>query len=137
MNLPTIEYTTKDTATTEQRLENWRNWARDHRKYRVTPSLEGRYRPPPSWHPPEPKIFVDILDAIKVEKALVAMPQPYKQVLIYRYIYPFLNFNAFCRKASIHQSKFNEYERRAICMLHNRLMRAEIFSQDVAQNKKP
>jgi hypothetical protein len=136
MNLPVIEYTTTETSSTESRLENWKNWAREHRKYRVTQSLEGRYRAPPMWHPPEAKVFVDILDALKVEKALVAMPQPYKQLLIYRYIYPYLNFAAFCRKASIHQSKFSEYERRSICMLHNRLMRAEIFTQDVAQKAK-
>ena len=130
MNAPlVIEFNTRNLEMTKERLENWKNWAKDRKQYRVTPSLEGKYRPPPSWHPPEPKIFVDINDALKVERAIVGMPQPFKQVIIYGYITPFIDLHFFCRKAHIRIGEYDSYTRRALDMVHNRLMRLESFKE--------
>lgn len=124
MNAPVAEFTDYDVSETQQRLENWRQWARPRRHYRVTPSLEGRYKPPPSWHPPEARIEIDLNDALKVERAIVKLPHPYKQVIIYTYIHPWLDLRGFCRKARINIRDFDMYQRRSVDMVHNLLRKA-------------
>lgn len=139
MNAPQSDfqntYAVRDIDGTLDRLDNWKRWAKDKPQYRVTKSLEGKYKSPQHWHPPEPKIFVDILDAIKVERAIIDLPKPYKQLIIYKYIMPFLSFDGFCRKAAIRPDQYDVFERRAIDMIVNRLRRAELFTQDVALKK--
>lgn len=112
-------------TVTEQRLENWKNWARPHKKYRVTTSLEGRYKAPPVWHPPEAKVFVDINDALEVERAIIRLPAKYKNLIVYKYITPYLNLNGFCRKNAIRSSEYDMEERKAILMVQNRLRRMQ------------
>jgi hypothetical protein len=113
-----------DVSETKERLENWRQWARPRMQQRVTQSLEGRYRPPPSWHPPEAKTEVNLIDALKVERAIVNLAPQYKQVIIYSYIYPYLDLRAFCRKAKINIRDFESMQRKAVDMVHNLLLRA-------------
>lgn len=108
---------------TKERLENWKAWARDKIHYRITPSLEGRYRPPPSWHPPEPKQVVDIFDAAKVEATLTnpTFPEKYRKIIVYAYITPYININVFCRKNGVRARGMDEDLKTAIMMLENRL----------------
>ena len=107
----------------KERLVNWRNWARDKRHYRITPSLEGRYRPPPSWNPPEPKLFVDVLDAIVIEKALTneTFPKKARKLIVYAYINPSIPLQIACRKIGINARHFETELATAINILHNRL----------------
>ena len=135
MNIPAKEfnyYTPRELDRTLDRLENWKRWAKDKPQYRVTPSLEGRYKSPQVWHPEEPRMPIDLNDAMAVERAIIKLPKPYKQIIIYRYIYPFINLQQFCRHAAIRLREFEVYERRAMDMIHNRLMRGDIFKQDIA-----
>jgi hypothetical protein len=112
-----------DIETTKERLENWKQWARDKRHYRITPSLEGKYKAPPSWHPPEPSIHVDILDAIIVEKVLVGLtfPKKAREIIKYSYIHSGMPIDVACRKIGINKRNFDEEMETAIRMLHNRL----------------
>ena len=112
-----------DIETTRERLENWKKWARTSRHYRITPSLEGKYRPPPSWHPPEPKIYVDSLDALIVEKALVnpSFPRKSRELIKYAYIESGKPIDIACRKIRINKRNFDEDLETAIRMLHNML----------------
>lgn len=112
-----------DIETTRERLENWKKWGRPHKHCRITPSLEGKYRPPPSWHPPEPKVFVNILDALVIEKAVTnpAFPKKYFKILKYAYMESHLPIDIACRKIGINKRNFDEDLETAIRMLHNRL----------------
>lgn len=105
-----------------QRLQNWCNWAKDRPHYRITPSLEGRYKPPPCWHPPEARIFVDLNDAYKVESAIIKIPDKFKNIIIYAYIKKYLKFEMVCRKLHISQSDYPIQEKKAINMVKNRLI---------------
>jgi hypothetical protein len=140
MNIPAKEftyyYTPRELDKTLDRLENWQRVYKDRPQYRVTPSLEGKYRSPQVWHPEEPKMPCDHNDAVVVERAIVRMPTPYKQIIVYKYMYPFLPFSGFCRKAKINPRNYEAAERKALDMIHNILMRAELFKQDVAQKRK-
>ena len=112
-----------DIETTKERLDNWKKWARTSRHYRVTPSLEGRYKCPPSWHPPEPKVFVDTLDAVIIEKALVSpsFPKKSRDIIKYAYIESAKPIDIACRRIGINKRNFDEDLETAIRMLHNRL----------------
>lgn len=110
-----------DLKETMERLRNWANWARDKPHYRVTQSLEGRYRPPPVWEAPQPTTFVDINDALKVERAIIGMPKPYKALVIYVMIRSGLPLPIFCRKNRINARDFDELERKAYIIVKNRL----------------
>jgi hypothetical protein len=113
-----------DIETTKERLENWKQWARNKKHYRITPSLEGKYRPPPSWNPPEPSIQVDINDALKVEKVLVSptFPSKSRNLIIYAYITPQLDIHYVCRKLGINKRNLEADLQTAINILHNRLI---------------
>ena len=108
---------------TKQRLDNWSKWARTSRHYRVTPSLEGRYKCPPSWHPREPKVFIDTLDAVVIEKALVnpSFPRKSRELIKYAYIESGKPIDVACRKIGINKRNFDDELQTAIRMLHNRL----------------
>lgn len=112
-----------DLQNTLDRLDNWKKCYRDRKHYRVTPSLEGRYKPPPSWHPPEPKLFVDTLDAVIVEKALVnpSFPKKARALIVYSYMHPFIPLPIACRKIGINQRHFEAELKTAVNILHNRL----------------
>lgn len=114
MNFDTLE-------ATKERLENWHRCFREHIHYRVTASLEGRYKPPPVWHPPEPKIFIDTIDAGIVELAVIGMPASYKALLKYHYFTPYIPLNVICRKVKIRADYYNVEIEKAIRMVDDRL----------------
>lgn len=113
----------------DQRLDNWARWARPHRKYRRTFSLEGRYRPEDSevWEPEQPHVEVDIKDALEVEKQVIKLPKKHMLTLVYCTIYFWTvrdkTLYSVCRKIGIHPNKIEDYEKVAKIMLENRLKR--------------
>lgn len=106
---------------TKDRLQNWRRAFKDHKKYRVTPSLEGRYRSPQCWEPREPSVLVDMIDALKVERAVIGLPDLYKAILKYQYFTPFIPLQIFCRKNRVRQDQYGTEENKAVRMIDNRL----------------
>ena len=90
----------------DDRLLNWARWAKTSR---ITPvsckSLEARYKSPQHWHAPEPKHFIDILDAVEVEKAIIKLPRPQLNIIVYAHVKPGYDFHAFCSKNRIHGTK--------------------------------
>jgi hypothetical protein len=91
----------------KDRLFNWANWAR---VAKFSPSscksLESRYKSPQAWNPPEPRTIIDILDAIKVEKAIVSLPRRDINIIVYAYLKSGYNFDAFCSKHKIAGNKY-------------------------------
>lgn len=106
----------------DERLLNWARWAKDRIHYRITPSLEGRYKAPPCWHPPEPKTFVDLNDAYKVEKAIIKIPEKFRNLIIYEYIKPYLNYHKTIKRLKIADADFHIQSTKAKNMVKNRLI---------------
>jgi hypothetical protein len=90
----------------KDRLENWKRWARSSRRMPIScRSLESRYKPPPCWHPVILNWEVDLLDAWEVEKAINRLDEADRNVIVYAYLRPGYNFDAFCSKEKIRGSK--------------------------------
>lgn len=108
----------------EQRVENWRNWARPRLTQRVTFSLEGRYKSPQCWEERTPSAVVDQNDALLIEKALVnpTFPKKFMRLIVYDKIYPFVNLGYFCRKEGLNQRNIKEDTAKAYRALYNRLL---------------
>jgi hypothetical protein len=106
---------------TKARLENWRRAFKDHKHYRVTPSLEGKYRSPQCWEAREPNTLIDMIDAINVERAIIGMPALYKAILKYHYFTPFIPLQIFCRKNRIRLDQYQLEEDKSVRMISNRL----------------
>lgn len=89
-------------------FKNWARWVRD-RSFRKKHcySIEGRYRSPQHWHPPEPRPpEVDWQEALKIEKIVVRLPKKYTALLVGHYV-KLSNPMSICRKIAI---RFNDYE---------------------------
>lgn len=74
-----------DTSLDQQELlyENWGRWCRQRKIFGECNSLEGNYRSPQHWEREEVRIPVtleDMQNALRVNRAWLAMPQPYKVV---------------------------------------------------------
>lgn len=112
-----------DLAETMERLRNWANWAKDKPHYRVTQSLEGRYKPPPVWEAPQPTTFIDINDALKLERAIIGLSKFYKTMIVYCMIRKYLPMREYFRKnkLAILERDFPELEKKAYIMVKNRL----------------
>lgn len=111
----------------QERLYNWQLWAKTSLKAPVScRSLESYYKCPQIWHPEAPRMPIDILDAIEVEKAIIKLPRTYLNLIVYSYIRPGYNFHAFCAKNRIRGNRetdkneqFNIELARAETMLKN------------------
>lgn len=90
----------------KDRLENWARYAKTSRRIPVScRSLESRYKPPPCWNPPILSWEVDLLDAWEVEKAIITLDEKDRKIIVYAYIRPGYDFDAFCSKNKIFGSK--------------------------------
>lgn len=67
-------------------LLNWVNWVRVKWHPQSVKSLEGRYRPPPCWHPHEPSNPPDLNLAHKIEDLIVSAPNHYGEHLRLWYV---------------------------------------------------
>lgn len=112
MNFDTLGYT-------KERLYNWKRWAITKPSYRVTMSLEGRYKCPQCWDIKQPTTIVDINDAILVERAIIALPIKNLSIIKYSYITPFISLNGWCRKNRVRTDQFDIELSRSILMVEN------------------
>jgi len=110
----------------EEIFINWARWAknRSHRKQHCF-SIEGRYRSPQTWHPPEPKPpEIDLWEALKVEKAVVGLPKKYRILITGHYVYK-SNPMSLVRKIAIRFNDYNATLQMARLMVKNRIRYAE------------
>ena len=99
----------------KDRLDNWRRWARSGKHPPAScRSLESRYKSPQCWHPVNPTIPIDIIDAGKVEDAIIKLSELDRDILVYAYISPAYHFDAFCRTRKIvgdkHLTKMQRFD---------------------------
>ena len=106
---------------TKERLENWKRAFRNHPHYRVTPSLEGRYKCPQCWEEKEVKIEIDTIDALEVERAVIRLPKENRAILKYNYFTPYIALQGWCRKNGINPNQFEIELARSIKTVDNLL----------------
>ena len=75
-------------ANIHERLWNWARACREGIKFSSCGSMEKRYSSPQCWHPVEPTIKVDQLDAEQVEMAWRTLQLKHKMMLKWCYVYP-------------------------------------------------
>lgn len=117
----------------QDRLVNWARWAKVRPKYSTCRSLEHKYKSPQTWHEQEPRIEVNILDAVIIEKALVniAFPKRHRELIKYAYLYAGINPMKICRKLGIRNGEIEMELRLAISMLENRIKADKISFKKV------
>lgn len=67
----------REEAEFSQRFENWRRWCVQKGLYQGRAgSIEGAYRSPQHWDPPEPRPpSIDVVDALEVNRAYTRLAQ--------------------------------------------------------------
>ena len=68
-------------------LTNWGHWARVRPHYGHCYSVENRYHSPQIWHPPGPRIEVDALSALQIERCMRHVPYLHRLALKLVYVY--------------------------------------------------
>lgn len=104
----------------QSRLENWRRWLTSGGSVGRCGSAEGNYRPPPCWHPPEPRVGIDLADALKVNEAWQELVMPEKQMVKFAMVYK-EHWRATCRKLRIGSEQYDSMLERSLTNLRNNL----------------
>lgn len=100
------------------RLANWANWARGKAQYDHCRSIEHRYKTPQIWETTYPAISVDILDALKVEKAIIRLPECSRVILVMHHLYR-ADPRITSRKAGLNWHRYDQHLDHAEKMLQN------------------
>jgi len=106
---------------TKERLENWKRAFKNHPHYRVTASLEGRYKCPQCWEEKQVHAAIDINDALKVERVVIRLPDVNKAILKYNYFTPYIALQGWCRKNRVRADQFEIELARSVKMVDNLL----------------
>jgi hypothetical protein len=130
-----------DKFTIDNRLENWRICFKDKPQYNKTKSLEGNFKETEKRTdelgneiegydaPTQSKPVLDLNDALRIERAVIKLPDKHKLVLVCNYMYPYLLTNnrfpktctiiGISRKAEV----FDDFLKKSKTMLENILNR--------------
>lgn len=73
--------------------------------------------------------FTDKIGTSEVEETLNHMPEPYRSILIYRYVYDELSYEEIAISLNINIKSIRVYKQRAIEMLKQRLKGGEIINE--------
>jgi hypothetical protein len=110
----------------EARWQNWIRWCNQKGMYQGrVGSLEGAYRSPQIWHPPEPRPpTIDLVDAVLVNKAYTRLallaPKSARiiKILVFR---PYWRPQYQGQKLGIHYTRLDEALNKSKQMLQNQL----------------
>lgn len=83
-----FDYVPDEQRPTHDRLLNWSRWVtvRPH-GWAVAPMFKQAQSNSRQWHAPDAVIPVDTLDAVRVEKAVSAMPRKHRDALRWHYVH--------------------------------------------------
>ncbi len=73
--------------------------------------------------------FTDKIGASEVEETLNHMPEPYRSILIYRYVYDELSYEEIAISLNINIKSIRVYKQRAVEMLKQRMKGGEIINE--------
>jgi len=93
----------------EAAMSNWARWAQSTQPSGDRcRSLESGYRSPQTWHAEEPHIEVDVLDAERIEYAVVSLPPNIRHLIVYAYLTPNIDIHSICRRVGIRVWHFQD-----------------------------
>lgn len=107
-------------AAIHRRLENWARWATPRMAYAQGPIWRLGKSNSRQWHAPELRESTDPLDALKVERAVYALPDKERFAVRWSYVWKFSPAKA-CRMCAVSQEGLLELVSRGRTMLVNRL----------------
>jgi hypothetical protein len=102
------------------RLTNWGHWARTRTHYGHCYSIEHQYRSPQHWNPPEPRIVVDVPEAMEVERVMRHIPRRHSVALACHFVWR-LPQKACCQRVMLRFDLWDEFLGDAMHMVQNRL----------------
>ena len=109
-----------DELSVHLRLENWGRWCRVKPRFGRAQSAEGGYRPEAGnvFDPPEPKLFIDPLDAEVINGALLKLAHEFRWGLRMRY-FERRPDRIIAKKLAVPRLKYQPFMRRARLMVMN------------------
>lgn len=123
------------------RLKNWLRWCADHAGEPHSPcgSLEGRYRSPQVWFPEEPSYAklhpVDVVDAVLVNRAYVAMQDYDRRVLKYVYFRRHWRPSWMAQKLGCHYTEI--YGKLSLAKMRMRIILDTIDEKEYFSRRSP
>ena len=108
-------------AAIHARLENWRRWVivRPH-GWQTAPMFRMYQSKARQWHAPVIQTPVDTLDALRVEKAVAALPEKHREAVRWWYVYR-RNPAAMARSLGVSKQGLADLVEAGRTMLQNRL----------------
>lgn len=111
-------------ASFDERFDNWRRWCETRGvQYGRVGSLEGNYRSPQCWEPPNPRPpMIDVPDAILINRAYtwlsIHAPREAKTIKVMTFMHHWRE-RWKAQKLGIHYTKLDEAYKTARIMLKN------------------
>lgn len=103
------------------RLTNWARWARGGRGGNSTLPMFQNYRPDGYHELRGGSIPIDSLDATKVQKVFVGIPEANRWALHWTYLFPAIRVEKVCRVFAMNRSQLSETIHDGRAMVKNRL----------------
>ena len=113
-------------------LSNWGNWARPRPYYGHCFSIESRYNSPQVWYPEQPRVVVDTLSALEVERTMRHVPELHRLALKLVYVER-LPSRAARRAVRVTHNLFDQFMADARRMVVN-LMARDLTSRRATRN---
>jgi hypothetical protein len=121
-----VEYVPAELKVMHERLLNWARWQLTYRGGGVPiASAEGRYRSPQHWHPIQPTIPIDTLDAVEIERHMRLVARtPWRELLKLHYVWRIAPDQA-CRRLAVRYADYGATLNAARAMIRNVLHASE------------
>lgn len=120
-----INYIEPNHRDVHDRLANWGRWAEDRPTYQVCPMFRMARINSGQRNSVEINDYIDVLDALKVEKVVVSLPDSHKRALIWFYVHRYGELQ-YRRKCGYTQDALQKIVRDGRQMTHNRLTNNKI-----------
>lgn len=102
-----------------ERLTNWARWSRGGRGGSSTLPMFRFYRPD-GYHELTGGIPVDSLDATRIQKLMVVLPEKPRHAVQWSYCFPFIHVQKVCRVLAVSRDALGELVHDGRSMLRNR-----------------
>ena len=106
----------------DARLKEWAAWVRVRPQgWKCQPMFRLFRSMGRQWHVPEPKVEVNTLNAHEVERAVCLMPEPFRLVIRWAYVYPYVHVGKIRREVGATDQELAAMLGSARDMVKNRL----------------
>lgn len=106
----------------DERLHEWAAWVKDRPNAWKTQPMFRMFRSlARQWHAPEPKREINTLQAHEVERAVCLLPDPYRAVIRWAYVFAYIPDNAVRRQHGLTRAALAETLDKGRDMVKNRI----------------